>query len=234
MLELFNQRVEEEKTRIDQRRDAEIKALDEHLAAQTELYKNGKISSLELLKVETQTTKKKQEIEAKANAEKNKLGERVFKAQQANQIAQAVIAGALAIVQGFATLGPIGGLINMAVQAGITGAQIAVIKSQKYIPQYAKGGVVTKPQYAMIGEDGAEAVMPLEKNTGWIAKLAEQITDIMARNALTLNIPQMAVAGAGGGNVVYNYYQTINSPKALTRHEIYRDTNNLLTLKGGN
>lgn len=43
------------------------------------------------------------------------------------------------------------------------------------IPKLAQGGVVNKPTYAMIGEAGAEAVMPLENNTGWIDKLADKL-----------------------------------------------------------
>jgi hypothetical protein len=43
------------------------------------------------------------------------------------------------------------------------------------IPRLARGGVVTAPTMAMIGESGAEVVMPLENNTGWIDKLAERI-----------------------------------------------------------
>lgn len=43
------------------------------------------------------------------------------------------------------------------------------------IPKLAKGGVVNKATLAMIGENGKEAVMPLEKNTGWIKELAKEI-----------------------------------------------------------
>lgn len=43
------------------------------------------------------------------------------------------------------------------------------------IPLLAKGTVVNKPTPAIIGEDGAEAVVPLEKNTGWIRQVATKI-----------------------------------------------------------
>jgi len=39
----------------------------------------------------------------------------------------------------------------------------------------ANGGVVNKATPSIIGEDGAEAVVPLERNTGWINNLAKQI-----------------------------------------------------------
>lgn len=43
------------------------------------------------------------------------------------------------------------------------------------IPKLAKGAVVDKPTPAVFGEDGAEAVVPLENNTGWIRNVAKQI-----------------------------------------------------------
>lgn len=43
------------------------------------------------------------------------------------------------------------------------------------IPQFATGGIVDTPTLAMVGEAGKEAVMPLENNTGWISKLADEI-----------------------------------------------------------
>lgn len=43
------------------------------------------------------------------------------------------------------------------------------------LPRLAKGGVVDEPTLAQIGEDGAEAVIPLERNTGWIDRLAGKV-----------------------------------------------------------
>ena len=43
------------------------------------------------------------------------------------------------------------------------------------VPQLATGGVVRQATFAMIGEDGAEAVVPLENNLEWIDKLAAKI-----------------------------------------------------------
>lgn len=40
------------------------------------------------------------------------------------------------------------------------------------IPRLAKGGIVDKPTITEIGEDGTEAVVPLENNTQWMQKLA--------------------------------------------------------------
>lgn len=43
------------------------------------------------------------------------------------------------------------------------------------IPQLAKGGVINQATMAVIGEHGAEAVMPLENNTEWIDVLASKL-----------------------------------------------------------
>lgn len=45
------------------------------------------------------------------------------------------------------------------------------------IPKLARGGIVDSPTFAMIGEAGKEAVMPLENNTGWIDTLAEKLAN---------------------------------------------------------
>ena len=61
-----------------------------------------------------------------------------------------------------------------------------------YEPAMATGGIVTRPTRALIGEAGAEAVLPLERNTGWIDLLASKLNG----------------AGAGGGDI----YITVNAP----------------------
>jgi hypothetical protein len=43
------------------------------------------------------------------------------------------------------------------------------------IPMLEKGGVVSSPTLAVLGESGKEVVAPLENNTGWINDLAEKI-----------------------------------------------------------
>lgn len=66
---------------------------------------------------------------------------------------------------------------------------------------FAKGGVVRRATRAIIGEDGAEAVVPLEKNTGWIDMLADRLS-------------------TKSGGVVIN--QTNNYSQAHSRYEIYK------------
>ncbi len=58
------------------------------------------------------------------------------------------------------------------------------------IPKLAKGGVVDKATLAMIGENGKEAVLPLENNTDWMKQLAKEIA-----------------SERGDGVVVNNYFK---------------------------
>ncbi len=57
---------------------------------------------------------------------------------------------------------------------GIGGGKLGF--NMPLIPKLAKGGVVDKATLAMVGEAGKEVVMPLEKNTQWIDKLADRIS----------------------------------------------------------
>lgn len=58
----------------------------------------------------------------------------------------------------------------------------------KEIALLAKGGVVDKPTPAIFGEDGAEAVVPLEKNTGWIQKIATNLYELTVNAQSRSNI----------------------------------------------
>ncbi|MCC8068290.1 MAG: hypothetical protein LIO71_00755, partial [Ruminococcus sp.] len=92
------------------------------------------------------------------------------------------------------------------------------------LPRLAKGGIVDSPTIAQIGEQGREAVIPLQNNMDWLRVLANQLANEL-QNGSTFN-------NSTSSNVVNNFYQTNNSPKSLSRLEIYRQSKNLLSLKG--
>ena len=129
------------------------------------------------------------------------------------------------IINGFITA------INNAISVinAIPGVKIGKL-SKLSVPKMAKGGVVDGATLAMIGEDGKEAVVPLEKNLGWIKGVASNIANELKTSG------SGGVGGIGGGVTNnYNFNQTNNSPKALSRLEIYRQTKNqMLQLKGVN
>lgn len=82
--------------------------------------------------------------------------------------------GVISAIEGIINSGVnmINGAINLINQ--IPGVSIGQM-SKLSLPRLAKGGVVDEPTVAQIGEDGAEAVIPLERNTGWIDRLAGKI-----------------------------------------------------------
>ena len=55
------------------------------------------------------------------------------------------------------------------------------------MPKLAKGGVIDSATLAVVGEQGKEAVVPLENNLEWLDKLAGMLTERLggAHNADT-------------------------------------------------
>lgn len=68
------------------------------------------------------------------------------------------------------------GLINSAISLAnkLPGVSIGSL-GKLSLPRLAKGGIVSQSTVAEIGEDGREAVLPLEKNTGWMKLLAREL-----------------------------------------------------------
>ena len=65
---------------------------------------------------------------------------------------------------------------------------------------YAKGGIVDRPTLSMIGEAGKEAVIPLQRNTGWMKTMAQAIAseiksstfslqNLVGKNAFEISFP---------------------------------------------
>lgn len=61
------------------------------------------------------------------------------------------------------------------------------------IPKLARGGIVDEATHFIAGEDGKEAVIPLEKNTGWIDKVAQQINKSNPNNDNPNPAPKVTV-----------------------------------------
>lgn len=49
------------------------------------------------------------------------------------------------------------------------------------IPQLARGGIIKRATTIIAGEDGAEAIVPLEKNTQWMNTLSSRIADKLSK-----------------------------------------------------
>ena len=74
------------------------------------------------------------------------------------------------------------------------------------IPQLANGGITTGATLAEIGEAGREAVLPLEKNTGWMDALADKIADRMPTSGGTVDA-SLILDGETCGRLFLPYIQ---------------------------
>lgn len=100
----------------------------------------------------------------------------------------------------------------------------------------AQGGVLKRGQVGILEGSGAEAVVPLERNKQWIAKVVDEFRKQIDLSDLKVNVNiNPGTSGGSSGttghnsqttNMTFNQYN--NSPKALDRLSIYRETNSLL------
>ena len=171
--------------------EAENARNEERLAALEEEYAAGRISYESYINAKERADKdyaenlekieaEKRAAEQQTAAEKNALAQKAFNAEKANQIAMVTINSLSAAMKAFSELGWIGGSVVSVTLAALAASQIATIAQQQYVPKYARGGVFDSPHIGIIGEAGAEAVMPLENNTEWIDILAHKITQAQA------------------------------------------------------
>ena len=228
--------IEEQEKRLEEYLGIVEVQTNEAMALLNARYNNGAISEEEyyegVSKIQADSLKAQEEAEQNAEqkkqemmAKRDELARKQFEANKANEIANVWINLGSAIMKTYAQSGWIMGSIFAALLTAQAGAQTALIASQQYVPQLAKGGVVDSPTFAMIGEDGKEVVMPLENNTAWLRELATQLSQMMGEG--------MSV-GVRDRKYDYsrqmNFTQVINSPKALTRKEIYSQTRELIKI----
>ena len=98
------------------------------------------------------------------------------------------------------------------------------------IPTLATGIAKAKKghQYLLEGKND-EAVIPLHKNAPWLKALASNLLDQLK----TANTSGLTNNVNNAKSNVNNFTQIINAPKQPSRIELYRQTRNLLELKGG-
>jgi phage-related protein len=90
------------------------------------------------------------------------------------------------------------------------------------IPELAYGGILKRGQLGLLEGKNDEAVIPLQNNMEGMRRIAGILAAEMG-------------GGKMGGDTVNNYTftQTNNSPKALSRWDIYRQTKNLMNAMKG-
>lgn len=89
------------------------------------------------------------------------------------------------------------------------------------IPELARGGVLKKGQVGFLEGDGAEAVVPLEKNLGWIKGIAAQLSQELGVSGVKSGAASLAFGGAGRSTVI-NAGMTVNYNGNLSRKQLKR------------
>ena len=97
------------------------------------------------------------------------------------------------------------------------------------LPRLAKGGIAEKPTVAQIGENGREAIIPLEKNKAGLREIAQMLAEEI-KDMKSTGISQMTTNNITNSGTTINLTQTNNSPKALSQYDIWRQTQNMLNL----
>lgn len=99
------------------------------------------------------------------------------------------------------------------------------------IPRLASGGIVKKGTPFIAGEDGAEAVIPLEKNTQWVSMVADGIVSRMTDKfaGLSMKMPAVAMGGVVPPNAFYSGYVYGISPELESKLDALLDR---LTARG--
>ena len=146
-----------------------------------------------------------------------------------------VINSILGTVEGFVN-GVINGFNNLvsafsSVLQFFGGGGISWRASSVSIPRLAKGGIVKKGTPFIAGEDGSEAVIPLERNTQWVSMVADGIVDRMTDKfaGLSMKMPAVAMGGVVPPNAFSSGYGYGISPELESKLDALLDR---LTARG--
>lgn len=130
------------------------------------------------------------------------------------------INGVISMIQN--TINSAIGLINGAINLinKIPGVNIGNI-SKLSLPKLARGGVLEDGARTVIaGEDGAEAIVPLEKNTKWIKMLANQLQDSFIESSIQPNSLSNMQAQTKFDDLVNSFKQALSEMKVEMDDEV--------------
>ncbi len=142
-----------------QSNEKRLQQLDEYYTAEREKIEGSKMND----KAKAKAIEK---LEEETASKRKVLMREQAKQQKTASLMQAVVAGALAVVQAFAS-GPGIGVVLGLLMTGLVAAQIATIASQP-LPALAQGGLAMAPTLALVGDNpnariDPEVISPLSK-----------------------------------------------------------------------
>ena len=108
----------------------------------------------------------------------------------------AVLSVAVGLINGFLNA------INLAIGAInlIPGVSIGKLGLME-VPKMERGGILEKGQVGLLEGNGAEAVVPLEKNTEWLTRVADILDTRMISRGAFINPPALNNVKAGNNTV---------------------------------
>lgn len=142
----------------------------------------------------------------------------------------AVLSTACGIINGFiSAINFAIGLIN-----AIPGVEISKLKKLE-VPEMERGGVLKKGQVGLLEGNGAEAVVPLEKNTGWLTRIADMLDERMVGRGTLITPPALdnVRAGSRTENTADNQSK-IDELIELIKMLVDRDTDTTVPIYIGN
>ena len=138
------------------------------------------------------------EIWTKVKGIFNKVGEVMGNAisNTVGKAVNAVLSVAVGLINGFLNA------INLAIGAInlIPGVSIGKLGLME-VPKMERGGILEKGQVGLLEGNGAEAVVPLEKNTEWLTRVADILDTRMISRGTFINPPALNNVKAGNNTV---------------------------------
>ena len=141
-----------------------------------------------------------------------------------------VLSTACGIINGFISA------INFAIGVinAIPGVSISKL-SKLNVPQMEQGGVLKKGQIGLLEGNGAEAVVPLEKNTGWLTRIADMLDTKMTSRGIMITPPALENVKAGNNTEkTDNDNSKIDELIELIKKLIDKDNNTSMPIYIGN
>lgn len=179
-LRRFNEeKLSEEEKEVDEQKELLKSQLYSGKINYSEYVSSIKNLDKELEKSKKEKAKAEEKVEKDLQTKKDELGRKAFEANKRTEIANVWINTASAILKSYAQMGWVAGSVASSLLLATAGVQTATINQQQYTPALAEGGIIDRPTTALIGEDGKEAVVPLERNLEWVGGLASALQPVM-------------------------------------------------------
>ena len=161
-----------------------------------------------------------------------RIGEVVGKAitNVVSKAVNGVLSTACRIINGFISA------INFAIGIinAIPGVNISKLNKLS-VPQLERGGVLKRGQVGLLEGNGTEAVVPLEKNTGWLTRIADMLDERMSGRGALITPPTLENVRAGNrAENTTNGQSKIDELIELIKMLVDRDTDITVPIYIGN